>query len=151
MVQLWPCLNVIRHCRRSKSLLSFMIVGCLFPLFSTCIVLDPSVSIQQINNRPITALAESRVQLFVYVLTVNNSCLPRKISTFLAQRPLPDSINKVNLGKAFPRAAFECWGVSAFIIFGLVCSLIPINNIFFYYLHVSHYLQMHFRYHSLCQ
>lgn len=59
--QLWLCLNMIYYCRRSKTLLSFIIVGCPCPLFS-------SVSIQQINNRPITALAGSLVQLFVYVL-----------------------------------------------------------------------------------
>lgn len=115
VVQLWPCLDVVR-CRCSKSWLPFIIVGCLFLLFSTCIVLAPSVSIQPINNRPITVLAESLVQLFVYVLTVN------KISTFLAQRPPADSVSEVNLGKTFsrqdlnvgefPHASFLTWCVA---------------------------------------
>ena len=67
VVRLWPCPNVIHCCGGGKSSLSFITVGCLLPLLSTCIQLAPSVSIQQINNRPITALAASRVLLRVCV------------------------------------------------------------------------------------
>ncbi len=65
------------------------------------------MSIQQINNWPITALAEGLVLLCVCVcvsvcvLTVNNSSLLRKISSVLALWTLLDSVNEVNLGKAF--------------------------------------------------
>lgn len=85
-----------------NSRLLFITVACLLPLLPTCLQPASTVSIQQINNRTITALAHSLVLPWACVLKVNSRCLLTKISTVLALWPLPDSINDMRLGTYFP-------------------------------------------------